>query len=177
MADNKDLLICPACGEFMKKVYIPVAGVNVDVCVDGCGGIWFDNREDLKFDEKHENIDEILNELKGKKFVEVDEKKDRYCPVCASKMVKNFCSVKHEIEVDECYSCGGKFFDRHELDAMRAQYDTEEERIGAVNALSKKIFGEELAMQESQLSALKDANAGSSLSPLRKLYYGLFFNN
>ena len=175
MTDSKNLLICPACGKFMKKVYMPEAGVNVDVCVDGCGGIWFDNREDLKFDEKNENIDEILKELDGKDFVEVDEQKDRYCPVCAHKMVKNYCSVKHEIEVDECYSCGGKFFDRKELEAMRAQYDTEEERINAVNALSQKIFGEELAMQEMSLSALKERNDSTFLSPVRKLFYKLFF--
>ena len=171
MTDSKNLLICPACGKFMKKVYMPDAGVNVDVCVDGCGGIWFDNREDLKFDEKHENIDEILKELEDRKFIEVDKKKVRYCPVCSHKMVKNFCSVKHEVEIDECYSCGGKFFDRKELEAMRAQYDTEEERIDAVNSLSQKLFGEEFAMQERQLAELKAHNDSSSLRFLRKLFF------
>ena len=72
MPDNKDFLICPGCNEFMKKVYIPEAGISVDICVDGCGGIWFDNKEELKFDEQHENIDKINEELAEKSFVKVE---------------------------------------------------------------------------------------------------------
>ena len=50
MADNLELIECPACGKKMHKIYMPSAGVNLDVCVDGCGCIYFDNREFNKFD-------------------------------------------------------------------------------------------------------------------------------
>ena len=63
MADSHQTLRCPACGKEMQKVFVPSEGVNVDICVDGCGGIFFDNREFKMFDEQSENIDAIINAL------------------------------------------------------------------------------------------------------------------
>ena len=170
MADNKDFLICPACGEFMKKVYIDDAGISVDICVDGCGGIWFDNREELKFDERHESIDEIKKQLEGKTFKKVDQTKDRYCPVCSTetavKLVKNSTSVKNEIQIDECYCCGGKFFDHGELEAMRNEYKTEKERVAALETLSSALLHKEFAMQEAQLNSIKRRNIVDGLKQL-----------
>ena len=60
MADTLDKLACPACGEEMKKIYMQEAGVNIDLCLNGCGGIFFDNREFEKFDEPDENIINLL---------------------------------------------------------------------------------------------------------------------
>ena len=45
MADTLKELKCPACGKVMEKVFIPSEGINLDICTDGCGGIYFDNRE------------------------------------------------------------------------------------------------------------------------------------
>jgi Zn-finger nucleic acid-binding protein len=111
----------------MKKIFIPSAGVNIDICTEGCGGIFFDNREFKKFDEQQENIEEISRELEGKEFTHAPED-DRFCPACGAKMVKNFSSVKHEIQVDECYTCGGIFLDNDELKKIRAEYKTDAER-------------------------------------------------
>ena len=66
MAKNFDEIKCPACQKVMTKVFVPSAGVNVDICLDGCGGIYFDNREFKKMDEESENIDPILNAIQGK---------------------------------------------------------------------------------------------------------------
>lgn len=52
MADTLKALKCPACGKDMEKVFIPNLGINLDICTDGCGGIYFDNREFERFDEK-----------------------------------------------------------------------------------------------------------------------------
>ena len=129
MADTYHTIECPACGKTMKKIFIPDAGINIDICADGCGGIFFDNREFEKFDEQNENVEQILKELEGKKFkARTDKNDDRFCPACGAKMVKNFSSVKHEIEIDECYSCGGKFLDNSELGKIRAEYKTAAER-------------------------------------------------
>lgn len=75
MADNKEIIKCPACGEDMVKVLIPDLNIYVDICLNGCGGMLFDNRELEKFDEPHENIDDILTAIKEKSFKEVDIKK------------------------------------------------------------------------------------------------------
>ena len=128
MADNQDIINCPACGARMEKVYVPDAGVYVDVCLNGCGGIYFDNRELDKFDEKHENIDTILEAIKNKQFKQVDTTEKRICPVCKTPMVKHFMSVKKEVEIDDCYGCGGKFLDYGELQKIRSQYNNNEER-------------------------------------------------
>ena len=69
MSDNKEVITCPACGNYMQKIFMPEAGVNIDICLDGCGGILFDNREFQKFDEPHEKIDEILAAIKDKTFI------------------------------------------------------------------------------------------------------------
>ena len=60
-----------------------------------------------------------------------DEK--RICPVCQAPMVKHFCSSKKLINIDECYTCGGIFLDYGELEFIRKQYATEQERINAFN--------------------------------------------
>jgi Zn-finger nucleic acid-binding protein len=66
MADNEKILNCPACGTEMKKIPLENYGFCIDICLDGCGSIVFDNREFQKFDEKTENIDPILSAYEGK---------------------------------------------------------------------------------------------------------------
>ncbi len=132
MADNKETIICPACGEEMEKIYFPDQKINLDICLKGCGGIFFDNRELEKFDEKHEDISILSDLFENKEFKKVDSSIQRECPVCGMKMVKNYASTKHEVEVDECYSCGGKFLDYGELEKIRSQYNTEEEKASDV---------------------------------------------
>lgn len=123
MSDTKFELICPACGEVMKKVYSKNDSVFLDICVDGCGGIWFDNQEFEKFDEQHEDIDFILSKLEDKHFKPVADAK-RWCPVCAIPMVKTYASTRKEVVIDECYNCGGRFLDNDELVSIRAQFQT-----------------------------------------------------
>ncbi len=129
MADNHEIINCPACGCKMEKVQVPDAGIQVDVCLNGCGGIYFDNRELEKVDEKHENIDAILDVIASKSFKYVDTTKQRICPVCNTPMVKHYMSVKKEVEIDDCYGCGGKFLDNGELQKIRAQYENTEQRV------------------------------------------------
>ncbi len=130
MSDTLEAIHCPACGRKMEKLFIESANCNVDICIDGCGGIFFDNREFKKFDEQHENIDEILNAYKNNNYVKVNEDIPRTCPVCEKTMAKHFASSKHEVEIDECYSCGGIFLDFGELEKIRSQFKTEKERQG-----------------------------------------------
>ncbi len=124
MADTKQTIKCPACEKAMQKIFMPEAGVYIDICLDGCGGIFFDNREFERFDDKVENIDVIIDAIEGKIFSSVDSDVVRICPVCHAKMVKNYVSQKHKTMIDECYSCGGKFLDNKELQATRDEYDS-----------------------------------------------------
>lgn len=135
MTDTKEDLYCPACNTRMIKLKTE-QGLNIDICANGCGGIWFDNRELEKFDEPFENAQEIENCLSNKDFKKVDTEQTRVCPVCKKNMVKHKTSINCDVEIDECYTCGGKFLDYQELDEIRKSDATEQEQVNAlVNAL------------------------------------------
>ncbi len=169
MADNKEIIKCPACGCEMTNIFIPEENINIDICLDGCGGIYFDNRELEKFDEKHENIDVILEQLKGKEFKAVDTTEKRICPICKTPMVKHFMSIKKEVEIDECYQCGGKFLDFGELEKIRAQYKNNEERTAAMKTFVYETFGQEL-------SEMAEKDISRQRSFLKRIYDSVFFN-
>lgn len=143
MKDTYETINCPACGKPMKKVFLEEQQFIVDVCLDGCGGLWLDNRELQKVDEQNEDITVIESAYQGKTFTKTDKTVERLCPLCNIKMVKNSVSAKQEISIDECYLCGGKFFDYQELEQMRDQYENNDERIKDI----KKLAGDSVRMK------------------------------
>lgn len=166
MADTLRTIKCPACQHVMTKVFVPSQGINVDICLDGCGGIYFDNREFKYLDEQHESIDEITEAIKGKEFIKVNENLPRTCPACGARMVKNFASAKKEVQIDECYSCGGKFLDHGELEKIRAQYATEEERSADVMKQLYDTVGLEIKAVEARHAKIRR-------SPLQRMFNAL----
>jgi len=160
---------CPACHRQLKQM--DVGEIVVDVCENGCGGIWFDNYELQKVDEKHEAAGEALLEIPRDPDVKVEQGQQRTCPKCPSQlMIQHFVSVKHEVEVDECVSCGGIWLDYGELGQMRDQYETEADRKEAAHAYFNEAFGPELERisreNEQQLqSARKVANVFRFICP------------
>ena len=161
MADNDSVIIkCPACGCDMVKIFMPKTGVNLDVCVNGCGGIYFDNREFEKFDEPHEEISPLLEVFKNKTFKSVDENQTRYCPVCGNTMIKNYSDFEKEVQVDECYSCGGKFLDYGEIMKIRSLNSPEniQKNKEVLNSLYE-VVGMELREKKRKYNELsKDIN-------------------
>ena len=127
MADTKHIITCPACNKPMTKVFMKEAGINVDICLDGCGGILFNNRELEKFDEEHENADEIFAAIKDKHFEPVNEQELRICTICDSPMVKQGSGVEG-VEIDVCNVCGAKFLDNGELEKIRTLMDSKSNR-------------------------------------------------
>lgn len=134
MADTKRIITCPACDKEMTKIYMEEGGVNVDVCLNGCGGILFDNRELEKFDEEHENADEIFAALEGKTFEQTEEKEVRICSICNSPMTKQGAGVG-SIEIDVCNVCGAKFLDHGELEKIRALKDNDYKYRAKIDSL------------------------------------------
>jgi len=168
MRDTEEVLYCPACNKKMQKVYIESANCNVDICVDGCGGILFDNRELEKFDEIHEDISEILKVYKDKNYEKTNEDKPRICPICSSVMVKNYTSASHQVQIDECYTCGAKFLDFNELELIREQFKTEKERI---NNFNKKF---EQVHDISDFKSYQTKEVDDLLGPMGKLGKTIF---
>lgn len=120
--DTQNNISCPACGKKMDKIFDYKANVYIDICTNGCGGIFFDNRELEKFDEIHEDADLILDSLEGKTFQLTDTSQTRVCPVCNVPMVK-IGAGKGYVEIDVCNTCGGKFLDNGELQQIRASIE------------------------------------------------------
>ena len=157
MADNTDMVVdCPACGKEMKKVYMKEQGIYLDVCLDGCGGIYFDNREYKKFDEKHEDISPLLEAFEGKTFKKVSESDTIICPICHQEMVKHIASAKYEIQIDDCYSCGGIFLDHSELDRIRSEYVNEQHRSADVLQKLDESIGSYLRERDVAHAGLKE---------------------
>lgn len=165
--DTLEKIICPACNKKMHKIFLNTHGFNLDICLDSCGGMFFDNRELNKVDEQHENIDEILALINGKTFKPVDENELRICPACSANMHKNYTSLEKNIQIDECYTCGGKFLDAGELCRMRAEFENDAERAASVVNAFYKIHGVELAKLE------RDAEKARKTDTLGEVFYGI----
>jgi Zn-finger nucleic acid-binding protein len=109
--------------------------VQVDVCESGCKGIWFDRAELKELDESHEGIGKALEEaLKSPRVNDADRGPLR-CPKCGIDMHAHKYKNAKEVNVDECYACGGFFIDSGELKQMRDNYMSEEDRHAYVQKL------------------------------------------
>lgn len=139
---------CPACGNQMTE--ITVESIKVDVCMHGCGGIWFDRFELQRMDEGHESAGEMLLDIEVNEATRVDPSARRKCPKCRDMiMMRHFFSMKREIEVDECPGCTGFWVDRGELWKIREQFTTEADRDQATEDYFTKMFNDDLeAMKE-----------------------------
>ena len=139
MADTQEILACPACGEEMRKVYMPDAGVNIDLCLNGCGGIFFDNREFEKFDEPEENINNLVEIIGNKIFKTVDDSEIRNCPICSTPMVKMGTGIIG-VEIDYCNNCATRFLDNGEL--LKIRQNSNDEINKKINKLLDYVYDE-----------------------------------
>lgn len=163
---------CPACSN--QLIATKVGDITVDVCKHGCGGIWFDNYELRRVDEKHEAAGEVLLNIQKNPGVDVDYDLPRSCPKCDDViMLKHFMSVKREVEVDECGNCGGFWLDAGELGKIRDQFANEEAREKAAKVYFSETFGDELQrmLDESQEKAEKAHKIAKMFRFLCPSYY------
>jgi Zn-finger nucleic acid-binding protein len=121
-----------------------VEKITVDVCNEGCGGIWFDRFELSHFDEPDESGGEILENIRKDPTVKVDLKARRKCPRDGTIMMQHFFSVKKQVTVDECPQCAGFWLDAGELTSIRHEYTSEKERQKAAEKYFGEIFGKQL---------------------------------
>ena len=131
-------LICPACEHELTE--ITFNGLTVDICQNGCGGIWFYRKELENVDEKHEQDGLILFGIEKNPAIQLDQKKIRFCPRCKDvKLRKHFWSVKAQVEIDECDKCNGLWLDDGELEKIRNLYENEAEKIADQSKYFKQL--------------------------------------
>ncbi len=130
---------CPACAHEMTET--KVHDVAVDVCQGGCGGLWFDWLELKKVDEQHEAVGADLLDAKRDETITVNTAAKRDCPRCDGiAMMRHCTSVNRDIEIDECAKCGGYFLDYGELNRLRDEYATDDERSEAARELFAEMY-------------------------------------
>lgn len=140
---------CPACGNNLTEKEFKE--INVDVCENGCGGIWFDLFELKKVDEPHETAEEELLHVKRDPAIKPDPSAQRMCPRCyGTMMVQHFFSVKRKVELNECPKCGGFWLDPGELAMIRSLYPSEKARHEEAKHLFDDLVAEKFQILTSQ---------------------------
>lgn len=131
---------CPACDR--PLIETQVGSLKVDICHDGCGGIWFDAFELQRVDEPGETAGEHLVEVRRNPDVTVDFQRKRVCPRCPDvKLKRHFFSARRRVEVDHCPNCGGYWLDHGELEGIRAEKAEEaQERARRRPALTPEMI-------------------------------------
>jgi Zn-finger nucleic acid-binding protein len=114
---------CPACGNELSQTV--AAGVTLEVCIGGCGGLWFDAFELQRVAKAPP--EEIALSIMASPMARIDPAKKRACPKCDGiVLMRHFFSPKRRVEVDECPNCGGYWLDAGELAAIQGERDSVE---------------------------------------------------
>ncbi len=153
---------CPACKNKLSPIQL--GGVHVDVCKGGCGGIWFDQLELIKVDEKAEDAGELLS-IERNPNTKIDTNKRLNCPKDDSIMMRHFFSVKRNVTVDQCPKCASFWLDAGELRNIREEFGSEEERTAAAHQYFDKEFGSRMAEMK-----LKNREGSDSASKIARMF-------
>jgi Zn-finger nucleic acid-binding protein len=115
---------CPVCS---KEMVPENFGINVDVCENGCKGIWLDHDELQNLDENNEGLGEALRAALNYPRVNDENRGQLLCPKCNIPMQTHKYKRSKEVNIDECYNCGGFFLDSGELKEIRDTYMSDQE--------------------------------------------------
>jgi uncharacterized protein len=128
---------CPVCKKSMFED--DFGGVKVDVCGAGCHGIWFDWGELAKLDEQNEGLGQALQEALQYPRVNDTSREVINCPRCNLPLHRHVYVSDKEVNVDECFKCGGFFLDSGELKEIRDRHMSEQERAAYLQRLMDNL--------------------------------------
>ncbi|MDD5090918.1 MAG: zf-TFIIB domain-containing protein [Candidatus Wallbacteria bacterium] len=127
---------CPLCSKAMTEE--DFGGVAVDVC-SSCGGIWFDWMELRKLDETREGMGSALKKALEQPVREKRTTGALKCPRCDAALKCHKYQFNKNVDIDECYACGGFFLDSGELKLIRQGFMSEEIRQQFLESLLNDI--------------------------------------
>jgi Zn-finger nucleic acid-binding protein len=148
---------CPVCETQLNRHDIELPDfeswdtMHVDICENGCGGIWFENHEFEKVNYPHDVGGEAIVEIAASAPRDVERKQQHSCPECDDIIMRQyFYSMKREVEVDECGKCGGIWLDGGELAELRTLFDSKEERNEAFQSYFSNRFKPQLQQHSAE---------------------------
>jgi uncharacterized protein len=108
---------CPACDHLLTESTL--GSVAIDVCEDGCGGIWFDANELKKVEEEHGDASSRIVQIRRAPASKLDATRARHCPRCPAQTLETrIPRLGSAIEFDCCPRCGGYWLDHGELETL-----------------------------------------------------------
>jgi uncharacterized protein len=100
---------------------VTTGGVEVDVCQDGCGGVWFDLFELEKMDQPDESAKWLLENIRVDLEAGGDPDAPIRCPKCEGiTLMRQKYSGHDKLMTDKCPVCGGIWLDFGELFSIRS---------------------------------------------------------
>jgi len=96
-------------------------GIGLDVCQQGCGGVWFDADELTHVNDQQRKAGGSLQISRDEK-IQVDDSLPRHCPVCPrTKLERRLFSLGTGVEMDCCPKCLGIWLDYAELESIQEE--------------------------------------------------------
>jgi uncharacterized protein len=131
---------CPACRSSLQERH--VSDVKIDVCEEGCAGIWFDGSQIKKMDEPQDPDAETILNLKPATDVTL-QAEPHNCPKCRTNTltrIESAKSGKKKILLEDCSKCRGVFINASVLNVLRRENPTETSRKLAAAKLFEETF-------------------------------------
>ena len=87
--------------------------MTVDICLGGCGGIWFDAAELERVSARAATTLHTIWQVPSAKVTLAEP---RMCPRCADQALeRKWFSDAKQVEIDQCPKCGGVWLDAGEF--------------------------------------------------------------
>lgn len=154
---------CPNCSKPMTEM--DFGGLMVDVCKDGCHGLWFDWLELGKLDRNNEGSGTALEEFLHDKPLKTERAGKITCPRCQIPMFEHLYKASKSARVDECYNCGAFFLDQGELYDIRSNCMSDQEYNKTLDQLVQHIYN-----QNRPADPVKTTQRGSALNNLLQFF-------
>ena len=129
---------CPVCGGQMEEQDF---GIKVDVCEKGCKSIWLDHGELKMLDEENEGLGAALEAALQHPRSNSGQREQLKCPKCNIPMHIHQYQRSREVNVDECYKCGGFLLDSGEFREIRDTHMSDAEVAAYVGQIVSSTPG------------------------------------
>ncbi|MEO7199262.1 MAG: zf-TFIIB domain-containing protein [Dokdonella sp.] len=160
---------CPACKKTMTEE--DFGGIKVQVCASGCKGIWFDCGELSRLDESNEGVGQALHDALNSPRTNEANRPALACPKCGVPMHQHLYKSEKEVNVDECYNCGGFFLDSGEFKAVRDNHMSEQEESAYADKLLTNLPSYQEGEKDLQKQQLRNQAIAHFTRFLRLSYY------